>query len=382
MPVYDKNWIRGKPYYKNHDYFYGWINNEENFRKFAKVNLKNRTLQFLPDRSEYGFIQYNGWVYFFSISDGIYKMKPDGLQKRLLIKQPVTQLCIYKGKLYFTASEKIFRADTDGTNKKEIGNGFYHTFLNDRIYYSTNGQLYTMNLDGGDRKIFFADEEVLVTIIQPDYIYYFKDAMGGMKYYRYDIKRKSVELLTTVNGFQFEICGNLIYYLSNVDSHLYKMTIDGTSKQCVSSLTIYSYIADEPYLYIRCDDQSNTPLFIWVDIESGKSIGQIIMGPAVTTTTTVPPYNDGEWLSPFNPEKIICDSKRFIESKKLYWTDLTPESSKSSKKFSTLESHDKTLKQTVYESIVSIAMTGKRTFCVYVEEDAAHTGEYNIYVLT
>jgi hypothetical protein len=102
------------------------------------------------DNVAFGTVNYfDGWIYYMR-QDGVWKVKPDGTEKHLIIEKPLDfftdQLFVYDNSVYLMRDyeETIFSSDLEGKNEKSIDvpgliMGFYY-FDNGYLYYGSTDE--------------------------------------------------------------------------------------------------------------------------------------------------------------------------------------------------------------------------------------------------
>ena len=199
----------------------------------------------------------NDWIYFLWHTDGEFKlakMKTDGTEKTILLesKSPFKDMSGYEYIAYFqvvgdwiyfltdsTAGrnlEKLNRMKTDGSEIMVIsGNMAFSSVVGDWIYYantSDENKLYKVKTDGAEiTKL--NDEPVNGMNIYEDWIYY-KNAEDD-RIYKLNMDGTGKVQVGDDPATSFKISDGLIYYGNVNDAYkLYRMTVDGTEKIKIS----------------------------------------------------------------------------------------------------------------------------------------------------
>jgi len=431
----EKTLITPRTFFQSDGVVYGLINTEDTVTRLAKIDLKSKTLQFLTDYAVSRFILFNGWIYLQkegTSANGLYRIKTDGSSEQQLTSQLCSQFSIYKGEIYYSEMDNgIYSMNPDGSEQQCISNVMeYAGIFSDRIYYRQGNLLYSMNLSGNDSRDEYIDNFTFIVQMQSNESFYFIDSPGGLELHRQKKEEKSDELLCVVNGYQIGLSEGFLYYISQNSQQLCKMRIDGTLEQSVSEISCQNYSIQDDYAYMQALDDSNTPVFLWMDIVTGETLGKIEIDSAksnaLESTSSTIENNDGTastvslfqssqsttsvinsnssvsdatssqdssestsnvisiWQLPYNPTDIMQDCMSFVLSRNLLWTENAQlENAKGIEIFSTADNYVNTnIQETVFNYIVSQAMVGTRRFGVYVEADSERIGEYNIYVLT
>lgn len=443
----EKTSITPRTFFQNDGVVYGLINTEDTVTRLVKIDLKSKILQFLTDYAVSRFILFNGWIYLQkegTSASGLYRIKTDGSSEQQLTSQQCSQFSFYNKKIYYSEMDNgIYCINPDGSEQQCISNVMeYAGIFSNRIYYRQDDQLYSMNLSGNDAREEYIDNFTFIIQVQSNESFYFIDSTGGLELHRQKKEEKTDEVLCVVNGYQIGFSEGFLYYISNNSQQLYKMRIDGTLEQSVNEISCQNYSVQDDCAYMQASDDSNTPVFLWMDIVTGETLGKIEIGSAKTITSeltsssiennegvvsTVSLFQSSQsstsvissnssvsysislhdssqdlsqessqdssqstsnvisnWQLPYNPTDIMQDCKSFVLGRNLLWTEnAQPANATLIKTFSTADNYvNTTIQETVFNYIVSEAMVGTRKFGVYVEADSERIGEYNIYVLT
>lgn len=123
----------------------------------------------------------NDLIYFFAEfkneheEDGIYSMRNDGSDKRLITRDKCDMLCAEDGYIYFVTpgDRGLYRVKTDGTGKEKLHEGV-NTFnlSSGLIYFATSKGLFKMNCTGDFISKLCNDSTDKINIVS-DWIYYF-----------------------------------------------------------------------------------------------------------------------------------------------------------------------------------------------------------------
>lgn len=142
------------------------------------------------DKRKYpaGYPETDGWVYTFSESladPRVYKMRPDGSEKTLVIDEQVHSFKVKDGwiyyKLAYSDDKGLFRIKTDGTENEKLCNDNIENITNavfdgDYIYYirttdDKNKEICSIKTDGSDCKK-LSDKEAKNIVHVGDKIYF------------------------------------------------------------------------------------------------------------------------------------------------------------------------------------------------------------------
>lgn len=351
----ENNSIVPRSFFRSDSVVYGLINTEDTVTRLVKIDLKSKKLQFMTDYSVSCFILFRGWIYIQkegTSTNGLYRIKTDGTSEKQITSQPCSQFSIYKEKIYYSVMDNgIYSINFDGSEKKCISNVLeYASIYSNRIYYGQNDQIYSMNLTGNDARVEYINIFTFFIQVQSNELFYFIDSPSGMELHRQKKEEKTDELLCIVNGYQIGFNEGFLYYISNDSQQLCKMKIDGAFKQRVNEISCQKYSIQDDYAYMQALSNSNTPVFLWMNLVTGETLGKIEIGSAKTNTSesassainssvsdTTSSQNSSQgssqdssqsisnvisnWQSPYDPIDIVQDCKSFVLGRNLLWTE-------------------------------------------------------------
>lgn len=226
---------------KQGKWMYFTLQTENRLYPIYRAMLDGETaLKRLTDPGLYKFINVVGdWVYYYDVGyHSICKVKTDGSEKRQLSEKVTNTLVVMGDWIYYsTQTLGISKMKTDGTNdtliiKDQTVNGYFN-ITNDSIYYTTGSPdqhtLYKANIDGSNKSR-FADVLCYLTIIEDDWIYYM-DAGNGLYLRRIKTDGTSKTKITDIPIGRYNVSGNKIYYVPRDDAqNIYLMDLDGRNK--------------------------------------------------------------------------------------------------------------------------------------------------------
>ena len=399
-PIYpnDSNWITPQALYCINNELYTLKEHIQAEAQIVKINLSSHSVQVLAEHCSTSMLVYQNRIYYTQIDtqsqcQNIYCMNLDGSKKEQLTAENSSSFSIYKNKIYYLSSSvrnndnSLYRMDLNGQNKTALDcNGTYITISDDRIYYSYNNKIYSVKLDGSDKKVCDTNNDTFILYANSDIVYSFQDGHEGMTLHRKWLKNGKVETLCTVNGSQFTFHDNNIYYIDFETGALFRMRTDGSEKQQMLSSDIQSYSLQNGYLYAWGMPSADGEILYRKNLKTGAEDQFWIedLYHNLTDFTDKNPSGDfTAWQAPYHPEQIIGDCKEYVESKKFYWVDkIETDTVKAFKRFHTYESAaGKSLKEQVLSYITANVVSGVgRSFSVSVEPDSNRTGEYYITV--
>ena len=249
------------------------------------------------------FAIQDDWI-FGSDGGGLYKIRTDGTQKKILDADGASDInvagnwvyyynCVKQdtGAGYRMISNGLYKIRTDGTMKTQLDDSLIAYNINvvdDWIYYAS-GNRYT-NVGNMIFKIRTngKDKTMLVELNSDDSIYDVT-VTGGWVYYKpcsatisnngtYEINQpihkirtngKDNTLVTTDNSEYINIVGDWIYYINNDDKNpsstgpfgahfggrVYKIRTDGTSKTKLTDCNVITMNVVDDWIYYRDDSQ-------------------------------------------------------------------------------------------------------------------------------
>ncbi len=181
------------------------------------------------------------------ISTGICSQKLDGKKIKGLSDISVSHILLFDDHLYLLSPYGkvndminehygVTRMDTDGSNAEMILDYCpnYFVFSEDKIYYTNDGYLFSMDFDGSNQRQFGSFEVGKGLNVCDGYIYYV-DSEDSF------IHKVSIEdnlsntVLNDCRSENINIVGNWIVYNNRDDnSSIYKMKLDGSDNQFLS----------------------------------------------------------------------------------------------------------------------------------------------------
>lgn len=212
----------------------------------------------------YGYTAKDGeWIYYIYPNEydskiGIYKIKTNGKEKQKVLMENIDDIVsinVYKDYVYFigtlngnyssndTVDNKIYRVKTDGTNLEVINDNFFNNscreiyVVNDLVYYiGLDGNIYTMNLDGTDKKVIIKNGTGYLGITD--------------KYIIYNVNENQATSENEISNTKKTESSKDIEYVT------YIMNLDGTnSRPILEGKRLYSVNIEDDYVYFTNEDK-------------------------------------------------------------------------------------------------------------------------------
>ena len=196
------------------------------------------------------------WL-FYSLTDGIYKVKTDGTEEQKLCDTPGLGIVVLDDWVYFKYMG-LYRVKTDGSNLEQLSDiskpGTFN-IVDNKIHYCLE---YKMDLDGSNcEQIYDKNAASAYTInIVDDWIYFFDTDLDG-KEHIYKMKTDASDLQIIFDGKvdYMIVDGEWIYFQNYYENRaLYKMKTDGSNVQLVLDVQIGALnVVDDWIFYTRKD---------------------------------------------------------------------------------------------------------------------------------
>ncbi len=248
------------------------------------------------DSADYLYLS-EGWLYYrnTNINGGIYRIKTDGTGRKRIYPYSSSHINVQGKWVYFINrffGSQIYKVSIEGTGATRIINDFANNLnvQNDWIYYTHKREksLYRARIDGSDRQMITDNPSWNIQLIADD-LYYYNDLNGliysmktdGTHQRAINFEHVRNDPLITAgfgnisNGGLVAAKGEWLYYCCPIENkyHIYKIHIDGTQKQkltsdCASGLNIVgdwlyylNRIGRTDYIYkIKTDGTGRTAL--------------------------------------------------------------------------------------------------------------------------
>jgi len=175
-------------------------------------------------------------IYYYSVTNSaIYRMKTNGKDLKKLSDQKMfcDYMAVADGMIYYVADYKLFSMKIDGTDKKDLGLETAKCFnmADGMLYYQNMGHIYSMKTDGADQKV-LADNYAKSILVADGTIYYTDtQAIHSMKTDGTD-QKTLFEDEGRVNMLQ--MLNSKLYFVVD-DTNVFSINTDGTGKTPVFS---------------------------------------------------------------------------------------------------------------------------------------------------
>lgn len=150
----------------------------------------------------------------------MYKMKTDGTGETKLSNDPISEMVVSGGSIYYTSFyQKIIKVDLEGKSKTKLLSGKTMYGLNvegDWMYFNYDQKLYKMKTDGTKLTRLSTDNAIDINV-SGDWIYY-SDFSNKKNLVRIKTDGTQREELTQVKSMYISVIDNYVFY-----SDMYKM---------------------------------------------------------------------------------------------------------------------------------------------------------------
>lgn len=250
-----------------------------NLSSTEKVNVKSRNLvdkdaNFYGNILNGGIISEKNNLIYYNDSNGLYKMKSDGLSVTNICNDNANYINVVGDYIYYvnvSDGNSIYKINKDGTSREKIfsTNAKSINILGDWIYYSKstenglNFRLYKIKKDGtNDVKI--TNDSIIdgqFTIVNDLLYYKINSENGGESLYNSKLDGSQKHKLCD-NVEQFNINGKSIYYYTSINNGgLFKINLDGSNKNKLSDDVIDSINVSKDKIYYTVDEHINKVLY-------------------------------------------------------------------------------------------------------------------------
>lgn len=231
------------------------------------------------NNNNFGYANKQGkWIYYMTLSDdaskiAIKKIEKNGKGIQTIVEKDweIYSLNVYKNYLYFIAYEEIVDEDTFQNNKiykmsldgKELrvinDNNFSDDcrtiyVVDNRIYYiGENYNIYSMDLEGGDRTL-VSNKATGYIGISDKYIFYNdfpENPQSETDYITYIMNLDGTNS-RPVNGerlYNLNVIKNDIYYVNGENSEIHKIGIDDKNDTVICKSPAYNMNVSGDYIY-------------------------------------------------------------------------------------------------------------------------------------
>ena len=276
---------------KSGDYLYYSV-----YNKLYKINTKTKKKQLVLYNKSWWSIDnilvHKGYIYCVIDTcygtgeeyEYIYKVKTNGTNGKVLDKGRNLIVCgdkLYYKKIDFDKNDfddtfkiyGIYSMNLDGSNKKAIKSSsdiYDFKIYKSNIYYKTSKNIYKIDLKGkNNKKIMDADDKDIFAIYQGN-IYYnkFNYDKKTDNIYKFNLKtKKSTKVMS--NALGFDVSNGYVYYTKNKENtivSIYRMKISTNKKYLLTSKKFFIQASKEGdyivYYSPGPSEQKNTRLSI------------------------------------------------------------------------------------------------------------------------
>lgn len=218
------------------------------------------------------------WIYYMTLSDdamsiNINRIKTDGTNKEMLIQKDweIYSINVYKKYVYFIAFEpttdeetyqnnKIYKMSLDGKELTVINDNEFSDdcqtiyVVNNRVYYiGEDYNIYSMDLNGGDRKLVSDNETGYIGITNKYILFndYPENPQSETDFVTYimNIDGTGSRQVNGTRLYNPNIVGNEIYYVNGDNSEIHKIDINGENDTVIYKSPAYNMNINGDYIY-------------------------------------------------------------------------------------------------------------------------------------
>lgn len=212
----------------------------------------------------------NGWIYYATDASygtgptGIYKMRTDGTDHRMLTNDAAIYLNVVGDWMYYT-DDGLYKMKVDGTQKKQLASSAFQVIVHDEwIYYNDvdgfNQATYKMKTDGSVR-VKLLDEAGTDLQIVNGWLYYVGE---DQKVHRMKLDGTNKEMVVSEEAFRMNVNEKYIYFTKLSQDGLFRTNLDGSKRQMISTDVVDKInLIDEFVLVLRLNEQ--TGQFEWIE---------------------------------------------------------------------------------------------------------------------
>lgn len=192
----------------------------------------------ITNETAYGINVVGEDVYFLSVGDtsniNIKRVKTNGNELKTIktVKTSISKIYVVDNYIYYATNETqdgIAKLTLDGTQETIITASEIQDFevIDGKIYFSDKmGNMYKMNMNGGELAKIEIDYNVKEFQIKDDYIYYFNEANKNLCRVKDDGSNKEV-VSEYVNSATFNITDNKIYFFDKDAQKIASVNLNG-----------------------------------------------------------------------------------------------------------------------------------------------------------
>lgn len=242
------------PRYLNFDgdyIYYAKYTNSDNPQNFSIYKMKNDGTDKQIVGSKRGIYLQNvdNKIYYLNVDDNykIYRIDEDGSNNQLISSDSAVDYMKVQGDWIYYCNvddnDSLYRVRKDGTQRQKLNfdNSKNVNIVDNYIYYSSidennSGSLYSMEIDGSNKKLLSSTDCSTAVKVKDGYIYCSGYNSNGI----YSIKTdgSGYRLINnSKNIISLSTAGNWIYYTTidtaSMTTNVYRMKLDGSSNQKV-----------------------------------------------------------------------------------------------------------------------------------------------------
>lgn len=202
----------------------------------------------ITNETAYGINVIGEDVYFLSVGDtsniNIKKVKTNGNELKTIktVKTSISKIYVVDNYIYYATNETqdgIAKLSVDGTQETVITASEIQDFevIDGKIYFSDKmGNMYKMNMNGGELEKIEIDYNVKEFQIKDDYIYYFNEANRNLCRVKDDGSNNEV-VSEYVNSATFNITDNKIYFFDKDAKKIASVNLNGGNYKEIVSIS-------------------------------------------------------------------------------------------------------------------------------------------------
>ena len=202
----------------------------------------------ITNETAYGINVVGEDVYFLSVGDtsniNIKRVKTNGNELKTIktVKTSISKIYVVDNYIYYATNETqdgIAKLTLDGTQETIITASEIQDFevIDGKIYFSDKmGNMYKMNMNGGELEKIEIDYNVKEFQIKDDYIYYFNEANRNLCRVKDDGSNNEV-VSEYVNSATFNITDNKIYFFDKEAKKIASVNLNGGNYKEIVSIS-------------------------------------------------------------------------------------------------------------------------------------------------
>lgn len=231
------------------------------------------------NNNNFGYANKQGnWIYYMALNEDaskidICKIDKKGKNKQVLVEKDweIYSINAYKDYLYFIAFEevtddntyqnnKIYKLSLDGKDLRVINDNHFSDdcktiyVTNDRVFYiGENYNIYSMDLEGGDRKLISSNETGYIGVTDKYILYndYPENPESETDFVTYieNIDGTDARIVNGQRLYNPNVIGNEIYYVNGDNSEIHKIGVDGKNDTLIYKSPAYNMNVSGDYIY-------------------------------------------------------------------------------------------------------------------------------------